>query len=350
MALVVGVDAHNLVHDRRGIGRYARALLSRYARMPQRIRLVLLVPHAWPRLVARRYRAEIGGADVALARRERAVNERCDVVWYPWNGMTWVAPLPKIATVHDVWPFESPAGDLRIRRNEQTPFRATATHATRIVADSAFTKAQLGKHLGVEAERVDVVPLGVDAPPAAPVAPAAVDGYERYVLFVGEVEGRKDLATALAATALLPERWRSTALVIAGRDGRARGDRAAARRGGIIYEGEVDDARLEALYAGAAALVFPSRYEGFGLPVLEAMARGKPVVASSAASIPEAGGDAALYFPPGDAPALASELTRLFESDELRDRLSVAGKARAAEFTWDRCAEATLQIFERVRS
>jgi alpha-1,3-rhamnosyl/mannosyltransferase len=112
--------------------------------------------------------------------------------------------------------------------------------------------------------------------------------------------------------------------------------------------GHVSDERLRSLYAGAAAFVFPSRYEGVGLPVLEAMACGAPVIASDAASIPEAGGDAAAYFPVGDSAALAAAMEKIFTDPAYADRLREAGRKRAASMSWDTTAEQTLAVFERV--
>jgi glycosyltransferase involved in cell wall biosynthesis len=345
--LQLGVDAVNLLHDRRGIGRYARALLRRWASCAAgRVRLTLLVPHLFPAFVRARLCAEVG-ADIAVARRTQAGRLGLDAVWFPWNGMTWIPPVRAVATVHDVWPFESPAADARRLRNEQEPFRTTARVAELILADSNFTKNEIVRHLGAPASKIRVVSLGTEFPPAfADVYPAQIDGVGRYVLFVGEVEGRKNVAILAAAMGMLPpDLRREIALVVAGRADHLPG-RTSAGDVRVILEGEVSDARLAALYRGAAAFVFPSLYEGFGLPVLEAMAYGVPVVASSAASVPEAGGDAALYFSPTDASAIAAQLTRVLTDQALAASLRALGLARAAAMTWGACAEKSLAALE----
>jgi len=369
-SLHVGVDALNLLHDRRGIWRYANALLRRFMRIgPERVRVTLLVPHAWPRLVARPLARALDCDDVVVRRCRDAAALGLHIVWYPWNGMTWISPCRNVATVHDVWPFASPAEDLRRRRSEQTPFRTTAAHAKVIITDSQFSKTEIVKHLAVSPQHIRVVALGVDPVPADSDQPLLLDGASRYVLFVGENEPRKDLATLRDAMMKLPDALRmTTGFVIAGTPqvstaarGRVDSQRYEGKQSIVLrFEpvdgvptlatGTIADGLLHQLYGGAAAFVFPSRYEGFGLPVLEAMAHGAPVLASNAASIPEVAGDAALYFPVGNATALAHELTQILTDRILVARLRTAGQSRAATFTWDRCAEETLRVLEAVAS
>ncbi len=366
-ALHLGVDAHNLLHDRRGIWRYTSALLRRFiSSHADRVQVTLLVQHPWPSMVRKRLARALDVNDVAVRRRRDAVGLRLDLLWYPWNGMTWVSPVPSVATVHDVWPFAAPAEDMRRRRSEQTPFRTTAAHAKAIVTDSNFSKREIVKHLSVPPQTLHVVYLGVD-PAHADDRPLLLDGASRYVLFVGENEPRKDLGTLRQAMTMLPDALRmTTGCVIAG--GRALADGARGRietqrhegksatvlrfepvdSVSTLVTGQIGDALLQRLYAGAAAFAFPSRYEGFGLPVLEAMSHGAPVIAAHAASVPEVAGDAALYFPAGDAGALAQVLARVLSDRVLVARLSAAGMSRAAGFTWDRCADETLAVFESV--
>ena len=342
----VGVDARNLPRDRRGMGRYVRSVLREFTtHFADRVQLTLLVPDLLPSLTRARYLSGLPEG-IGIARQATAADLRLDLVWYPWNGMTWVAPVRSVATVHDVWPFVSPAPDARVRAREQTQYRVAAERAAAIIAVSDFTKGELISRLSIAAQRIVVIPQGVPAPLTVS-QPARVTGSKRYVLFVGEVEPRKDVRTLVAAMSSLPDELRrDTALVIAGRMQNAA---AAWPRTdfNVVLTGEIaDDMKLAAWYAGAAAFVFPSRYEGFGLPVLEAMSYGAPVVASDAASIPEAGGDAALYFPSGDVEALSAALALVLQDELLAARMSEAGRVRAAQFDETTRARRTLAVLE----
>ena len=345
-ALRLGVDARKLLDDRRGIGRYTRALLrSWYQRSRDRVSLTLLVPDLLPFLVSGRLSNELG-FELPAARRRSGF----DLVWYPWNGMTWVSGDRKVATVHDCWPFANPAKDAAIRRNEQTPFRTTAMHADFIIADSAFGKSEIVRRLNVDESKIEIVNLGVDPVPAgiAQRGKAVAKPPQPYILFVGEAEKRKDLRTLLLAMGRLPTDLRERyELIVVGR-GQPGEDDLVPQNATVTFKGEVSDARLEELYEAAALFVFPSRYEGFGLPVLEAMSYGVPVIASDAASVPEACGDAAQLFPVGDAPALAAAIEHVLRTPATAARLHGAGLARAKAMTWDACADKTLAILERV--
>jgi glycosyltransferase involved in cell wall biosynthesis len=167
------------------------------------------------------------------------------------------------------------------------------------------------------------------------------------VLFVGELEPRKGLDCLTQALDRLPARLaRGLALVVAGRAPNARAPLGSGRVRTELL-GHVSDEALASLYMGAAALVYPSRYEGFGLPVLEAMACGSPVIAARAGGIPEAGGDAALYFPPGDPAALSEAIERVLTDECLASEMRRAGVQRAAAMPWQNTAAQTLRIIAR---
>ena len=355
MSLHIGVDAWNLADDKRGIGRYVRMILSHWARFDrQRVRATLIIPEQFTWFEGRRYLRTL---DFDIAVRHRGSVRRCgfDALWFPWNGLSWTPTGLKIATIHDGYFFAFPPSDPAIAAREQLPVRTAAREARQIITDSHFSKSELMRFLGLPADRIDVVHLGVDESLLRnPHVPERFDGASRYVLFVGELESRKGIDTLLAAMGALPDALREdTVVAIAGRLSERpdlHGKPVPPAPPGVRMEllGHVSDERLRSLYAGAAAFVFPSRYEGFGLPVLEAMACGAPVVASDAASIPEAGGDAALYVPVGDFAALAAAMQRVFTDRQLADRLRTAGRARAASMSWHTTAENTLSVFERV--
>ena len=355
MGLHIGVDAWNLANDKRGIGRYVRMILGRWARWDRRrIRTTLIIPEKFTWLERGRYLETLDFGPLPV--RHRGFADRCgfDAVWFPWNGLSWTTSGVKIATVHDGFFFAWPPRDPAIAAREQRPARTAAREAAQIITDSNFSKSELMKFLDLPAERIDVVYLGVDEALLRHHEPARFDGASRYVFFVGELESRKGIDTLLEATSRLPPDLRDdTIVVIAGRLSdvpELHGSPIPPAPPGVRFEllGHVSDDRLRSLYAGAAAFIFPSRYEGFGLPVLEAMACGTPVIASDAASIPEAGGDAALYYPVGDAAALSQRMASVLTDRDLAGRLREAGLRRAATMSWDTTAEKTLAIFERV--
>jgi alpha-1,3-rhamnosyl/mannosyltransferase len=343
--LHVGVDAWNLPGDHRGIGRYVRSLLREWhGSFADRIRVTLIVPewHTWT--VRSRYRSEVDG--IAYPVVSRALHDRAnlDVLWFPWNGCSWLRfRRPAVATLHDATNFVIPD----YAPQTQGIFRNAATRCRALVTDSVFSAHELARELSLPLDRFSAIPLGVSPPPSSEIASLDVAALRPYVLFVGTSERRKgveSLVRAMRSVQVTDPRLR---LVIAG----ARGDALRGDEDPALSElGFVDDATLGALYREAALFAFPSRYEGFGLPVLEAMARGTPVVTTNATAIPEAAGDAALYVPLDDDEALAAAIARVRTDAALAASLRERGLARAASMTWNATAAATLDVLERAAS
>lgn len=219
--------------------------------------------------------------------------------------------------------------------------------ATRFVAISRFTAEEMVRHLGIARQRIDVVPLAPASfrpvsPQSAQQALARWDLADRgYVLGVSTLEPRKNFDRLLAAHGRLADGLRRAhPLVIVGGQGwgeRLVGQAAekAIAAGELRLLGRIADADLERLYARCAAFVFPSLYEGFGLPVIEAMACAAPVIASSTTAVGETAGDAALLIDPLDVDGLAAAIARVLQDPDLARSLAVRGRARAAGFTWE---------------
>ncbi len=266
------------------------------------------------------------------------------------------AGVPKVATVHDLFSL-APDGffsDEAFRAKRLRQYDAAAREAAAVIGHSAHVRDQVVRRLGVPRERVFAVPLAPD-PAHRPRSEAEVAPVRerhglpaRYVLAVGLLSRRKDPVAAIRALAGLGDR--TIVLALAGRDAdAAAAARAEAARPGIEgrvrFLGYVPAPDLALLYAGARALLFPSRDEGFGLPVLEAMASGTPVVAAARGAIPEVAGDAAALVDPDDPTAVAAALSEAVEDGPGRRTLVERGRERAGGFTWTRTARETLAVY-----
>jgi glycosyltransferase involved in cell wall biosynthesis len=196
--------------------------------------------------------------------------------------------------------------------------------------------------------KVAVLPLGVtSSAPAGPLPPGLEPG---FILAVGTVEPRKNYPRLLAAYRRLRSRVDVPPLVIAGRPGWAYGDtlKRIEAEPGVRYLGHVDEGTLTALYESAAVLAFPSLYEGFGLPLLEAMAHGLPSVVSAVSALPELGGGAAIVVDPEDVSSIEDGLERLLGDPALRTELGAEGRRRAASYSWERAAAVTRDVLGRI--
>lgn len=270
---------------------------------------------------------------------------RAEVVHAPNCFLPLRRSCPGVVTVHDlafeVWPSDfAPVTRWKYR----VLARAAARSAERVIVPSSFTAQDVGRRWGVDAEKVRVIP---EAPALAIGDEQPPDG--RYVLAVGDLRAKKNLEALVFAMRALRDRGAEHRLVLAGVDSGS-GARLRALAGPLELEltGYLSDARLDALIRGAEVLVHPSLYEGFGLVVLEAMARGVPVLAARATALPETGGDAAAYFEPAVSGDLARVLEALLNDPEARAALATRGLEWAQRFSWERAAAETAAVYREL--
>ncbi len=269
-----------------------------------------------------------------------------DVIHFPWNGgVPKLSPgVRVVTTMHDVLPltipgyFASGEAKERYRRLRQSDI----DRSTLVVTDSEFSKQEIMRHLRVRREPV-VIPCATSI---ADFAEAGGAAEKRYFLYVGGLDPRKSVDSLLRVfSSLFAGGNISSTLVVTGSRRHAPPALLSLldeglRRGCVEYAGYVDDRALARLYTGALALVYPSRYEGFGMPPLEAMTIGCPVITSRMTSIPEVCGDAALYIDPWSERGLAEALQRFEHDTDLQERLRREGRIRAASFSWGKAAAA----------
>jgi glycosyltransferase involved in cell wall biosynthesis len=277
-----------------------------------------------------------------------------DVLHATFTLAPWCPGKRVVFTVHDVCPDVHPEFfPPNIRRRFRWLVRQGVSRATRVAVPSEKTRQELLQHYTVDPGRVVVIPNGVRPKLTAPEERAAVDttGWPSdYVLYVGRFHARKNLDRLLEAFARVRSR-QPVKLVLAGRelwsgDRVSRQIQALGIEKDVFCPGHVTDAALEELYRRARLFAFPSIHEGFGIPPVEAMARGVPVLASRSSAMPEILGDAALYTDPYDVEEMACGIERLLTDDALRQTLVARGYAQAALYDWTQIARRTLSVYQ----
>ena len=342
--LTVALDAEHTRQSAAGIARYGRGLAAALRRRGDATVI------------------ELGGGDLAArdTLRKRATTVRQDFIWYPWAGRRaarkvgadiYHVPLPRgpilhgkpplVVTVHDLVPFLFPETVTPWSRIYcRLTLRRLLDAADMILTPSQNSADDLTSLLHLSADRIRVVHNGVDElffeRPADSI-PAGVR--EPYVLFVGTPEPRKNLDRLVAAIAMLRQRGANERLVIAGGGGWG----AASSNAAFVEQlGRVPDADLLDLYRHASCLALPSLHEGFGLPALEAMATGTPVVAARVGALPEITGGAAVLVDPLDVTGIAEGIESCIQN---RAQLVAAGRERARDFSWEKAAAGTMAAY-----
>ncbi|MFN7955950.1 MAG: glycosyltransferase family 1 protein [bacterium] len=380
MSLTIGIDAGLFPPaDHGGLAVYRRELIAALARLPGDHRLIVYGREP-PRIegaagervgirdVGDDWLARVPGGFRQVWLPRAARRDGVDVLHFPLGSGSLMQVAPDVVSVHDLLCVRSSALDYGVRmrglrfrvrkRWHRRAIPASLVRARRLVASSEATRRDLVELLGVPAERISVAPLAVAPRFRARPSKAEVARFVEtrglrpgYVLGISSIDPRKNAHRLVDAYAELPFALRAAhpLVVLLTQDTYARSLRArAAARGvahGVAFLPHVRDEELPLVYAGAALLAFPSLFEGFGLPVLEAMALGVPVVASRVGGIPEVGGDAVEYVDPLEPASIAAGVERVLADYPLAELMRDAGPARSASFTWERTAEATLAAY-----
>jgi glycosyltransferase involved in cell wall biosynthesis len=287
-------------------------------------------------------------------------SEHPDVVHFPNFNVPLVQRIPLVLTLCDLIYYIYPQACPSWIGHQYARFmiRAAAKKARRIITLSEHSKRDLILHLGCPPEKIVVVHPAIDSEVFHPQDPASIEavkqkfGIQRpYLFYTGNHEPRKNLERLVCAFRRLPNR-RNFHLVLGGRIGRRRqefydGIADLVATGEVILSGEIPESDLSAMYSGAELFVFPSEYEGFGLPPLEAMATGVPVACSGTTSLPEVVGDAAVLFDPGSTGKMAAAMTRVLNSKQLASELREKGFERVRRFSWASAAQQIMRIYEQ---
>ena len=361
--LRVGFDGHAFSSPAAGIRRYSAELVRALVALGEPMEVVALggdagcIPPGVERVAdASHPPSNAGWTLIGLPRT--AARARVHVIHAPAYTAPFWAPVPVVLTIHDV-SYEIHPEWYPYRRDwlRRYLYRRSAQSAARVLTVSSFSASEITVAYGIPPSRITVTPLGVHGtfaagdPNVARDLPADVT--EPFLLHVGDIHERRNLP--LVVDALLAARRHfgaaaALSLVVAGVDrGITEGLCAMAAEAGapeaVVALGPVSEDRIHALYRGAMALVYPSLYEGFGLPLIEAMASGTPILASHAASIPEVLGGAGVLLDPRDVSAWRDAIIRIVNDERLRHDLRTRGLARAATYTWQRTARLTLHAY-----
>lgn len=366
----IGIDAHSVGTGLAGNESYAASLVEALAAIDDTNRYTLYVTRReavarfggrWTNFGVRRTLPHTPLVRIPLTLAAELRRRPVDLLHVQYTAPPF-APCPVVASIHDI-SFEHLPQTFKRRSWMQLRLtvRHTARRAAHLIAPSEFTRRDLIETYGVNPARVSVIPLAAAAHFRPPADAREIERVRRayriegeYLLAVGSIQPRKNLARLVRAYADL-RRARAQdklpQLVLVGKQAWLYGEtlRAVERENlgnRTIFTGYVSEADLPALYSGALCFVYPSYFEGFGLPPLEAMQCGAPVIAGNVTSLPEVVGDAALMVDPFDESALSHALARMIDEPELRAELRARGIARARAFSWRETARMTLHAYQ----
>jgi len=370
--LRVGFFTYGMTGERMtGIARYAVELTRALREAEPSLDIVLINPypeseHPWyrefetypvPQLRTLPFAATAGN----WALHRAALNLGLDVLHDPTGIAPFLIPTTtyqRLVTIHDAIPYVYPGTQpIATHIVFRTLLRLARYTASGVITVSKASAIDIEKYLRIPSEKIHVTSLGMAPPP--PLSETTGQCLERlqiqtpYFLYVGALHPRKNIKRVIEAFVTLRQQNESLHLVIVGppswgADDILREVLQSTQDGGIKFTGFVSDEELDALYREAIALVFPSLYEGFGLPPLEAMARGTPVITSNVSSLPEVVGDAALLVDPTSTAAIHTAMERVLKDHQLRQDLSMRGLERALHFSWENTAKHTLALYHQL--
>ncbi len=360
---IITGDLHNI---RTGIGTYIYHLLSclssRYDITIIRHENGIDIPGCDSLIVKNRFFAKYNSLfwNQSLRWHSRELS-RFDIIHN--LGQFLVAPhlgRHQLVTIHDITPIVTPCYHFPFRTWSNRIFLPSVLHASEIIiADSRHTKQDICDVYGIEPEKIHVIPLAAD-PQFHPVEEEIILKWQikknlsfPYLLFVGTIEPRKNIETLIKAFEMIGDRFKDLHLVLSGCKGWNSEPifemlSTSPYNTRIHWLDYVPYEELPMLYSGARAFVYPSWYEGFGLPPLEAMQCGTPVICSSSSSLPEVVGNAGILIPPDDVSGFSRQITRVLTDESFRDYLIQSGFHQANQFSWEETAKMTADVYERL--
>jgi glycosyltransferase involved in cell wall biosynthesis len=371
--MAIYIDVSSAVHAKAGIGRYAESLTrALIAREPERFALFYnrgggsLPPEGLESIPARTVRAGYKPWRMAVWMGQLAgigfdgLIPGAELFHATEHLLPPLRGVPTVLTIHDMIFNLFPEHQKRLNYwylNATMPLYCRRADA--IVTVSESSKRDIVAHYGLDPARVQVI-YEAAAPEFVPAASEVVDEVrrryslpERFMIHVGTIEPRKNLTRLIEALQQLRKAGLTIPLVVVGGKGWLYDEffqrlEQSDVRDAVLFPGYVPSADLPAIYSAASLAAMPSVYEGFGLPVLESMASGTPVVSSDASSLPELGGEAARYFDPYDVEAMAEAIGEVWSDELLRDEMREKGLVEAAKFSWERAAEETWAVYESI--